>query len=268
MQFGLHKCLGGCDKEAASGGGASGGGGGGASGVTKGFWGTPEFMAPEMYAEGGFGTVAAARCKATDIYSLGIVIWCIYSRKHPFDDVKKEFFPGTTADGKATREYYDILIKKAGPLLRGGARPGLEKLEPGTPTGAVAWMQRCWDSSPAARPTAEQVYAGFGEAFDTTPIPPPPSPGPLVARPAPAPGPFPGPGPSPGPGSSHDPRAYGPHHRADCAVVLHRDPSDPIASVIHPGFVRIGPGTMLTGGYRIREAHECVGSGGKLLAPL
>lgn len=125
-------------------------------------------MAPEMYSEGGLGSAAAARSSATDVYSLGIIIWCIYSRKHPFDDVKREYFPGTSADGKCTREFYDLLIKKAGPLLRAGARPDLGKLEPGTPAGAVEWMRRCWDGNAAARPSAAQVYEGFGEALDVS----------------------------------------------------------------------------------------------------
>ena len=93
---------------------------------TKGI-GTPLWMAPEVLAgDARYGPQA-------DVYSFGIVMWEIASRKEPWSDVQGKFF-------------MEELLQK----IRQGIRPSIEY---DWPKQYVNILQACWHTLPSERPT-------------------------------------------------------------------------------------------------------------------
>ena len=92
---------------------------------TKGI-GTPLWMAPEIL--GGSSTYDAS----ADVYSYGIVMWEIASRREPWTELSGRFF-------------MNRLLEK----LNSGIRP---RIEDTWPKSYVALMEACWATSPHARP--------------------------------------------------------------------------------------------------------------------
>eukprot|EP00038_Savillea_parva_P015069 m.12923 g.12923 ORF g.12923 m.12923 type:complete len:1524 (-) comp2993_c0_seq1:30-4601(-) len=97
--------------------------------------GTTEWMAPEVLEARDIGdeNVAKVSGPEIDVYSFGIVMWEICSRKLPWDNV----VPGPLG----------INIKK---LVVAGSRPPIPDTVP--PRYSLL-MQHCWDSDPKTRPS-------------------------------------------------------------------------------------------------------------------
>eukprot|EP01094_Clydonella_sp_ATCC50884_P016703 TRINITY_DN2785_c0_g1_i1.p1 TRINITY_DN2785_c0_g1~~TRINITY_DN2785_c0_g1_i1.p1 ORF type:complete len:1023 (-),score=383.18 TRINITY_DN2785_c0_g1_i1:159-3227(-) len=94
------------------------------------------WMAPEIYSK------KAISAKA-DIYSLGVVLWEIWTQKPPFEGI-----PAAQVANKACKE---------------GLRPEIPEAAP------VIWkelMEQCWDASPEARPSASHVLGQLKSLSD------------------------------------------------------------------------------------------------------
>lgn len=86
------------------------------------------WLAPELSVRG------AKTNDASDIYSVGVVLWELMSERFPFED----------------EEQLDMV-----PVwIRDGIR---EEIPVNTPADYANLIQRCWDGNPANRPTAAQV---------------------------------------------------------------------------------------------------------------
>ena len=97
--------------------------------------GTLAFMAPELLAGG-------RPSEATDVYSLGMVIYEVLTRRAPFQDASAGSIPKLVEAGTRPRL----------PLSVGQALEGEGGLARAVQT-MVALMQRCWDGDPESRGT-------------------------------------------------------------------------------------------------------------------
>ncbi|CAG8756182.1 18910_t:CDS:2, partial [Racocetra fulgida] len=89
------------------------------------------YVAPEVLTGGGYTT-------ASDIYSIGIIMWIITSRCHPFSD----------------RDYDNILATD----IFFGLRPTIIS---GTPDNYEKLMKECWDANPSHRPNISVLCKFF-----------------------------------------------------------------------------------------------------------
>ena len=99
-----------------------------ASTTADGFKGTVLWSAPELFKPGAKATVAS------DIYSLGMVLWELASRKTPF-------------------------TKAASPMIAmNWIMSGMQEIIPeGTPEEFKQLIEICWDKEPSKRPTADII---------------------------------------------------------------------------------------------------------------
>lgn len=86
---------------------------------------------------------------ANDIYSFGIVLWEIVSRKHPEDELGV-----TNAVG---------LREKLSTALRRGWRPKLPSLIDDDKLAFAALIRKCWSEDPARRPPFDETEAALLE---------------------------------------------------------------------------------------------------------
>lgn len=98
--------------------------------------GTLPWMAPELFT-------AKPNTASTDIYSLGVILWEIASRKQPYSDVMPAVIVG---------------------MALAGTRPSVEAA---WPLVLRTLMQACWDANPQKRPTAEKVGDECKTALDS-----------------------------------------------------------------------------------------------------
>ena len=103
-------------------------------GGDQGSAGTMPWMAPELFDR-------KSNSSETDVYSLGIVIWEILSRKSPFAEVMPRVIVGMVLMGKR-----EDLPEKCPELFR-------------------RMITACWDADPKRRPTAEAVGDQFEAAL-------------------------------------------------------------------------------------------------------
>ena len=103
--------------------------------------GTPYWTAPEVL--GG-----EPNTPASDVYSFGIVMWEVFSRKEPYDGF----------EGDASDAMEQIVLE--------GLRP--DKLTTVSPD-IMALMESCWQHDPAARPDFEALLSTL-EKFDAPAI--------------------------------------------------------------------------------------------------
>ncbi|RIA80464.1 kinase-like domain-containing protein [Glomus cerebriforme] len=96
---------------------------------SSGIYGIIPYIAPEIFLRKPY-------TPASDIYSLGIVIWVLHSFEQPYNN----------------RRHDAILILD----IIGGLRPEISP-KFGMPNHIVELMKKCWDSNPDNRPTAEQI---------------------------------------------------------------------------------------------------------------
>ncbi|GBC06640.1 hypothetical protein RclHR1_00070007 [Rhizophagus clarus] len=92
-------------------------------------FGVLSFIAPEVL-------VGKPYTQASDVYSIGIIMWFITSGQYPFSDRGYD------------KQYLARDICK-------NLRP---KILEGTPPGYKDLMQRCWDADPNKRPTTKELY--------------------------------------------------------------------------------------------------------------
>ncbi len=78
--------------------------------------------------------------KASDIYSLGVIFWQIFSGRKPFEDEKQNL------DQEGLFNFFNEILN--------GRR---EKATEGTPEKFVQLYEACWDSDPTIRPTISEV---------------------------------------------------------------------------------------------------------------
>lgn len=90
--------------------------------------GSAAWMAPEVFE----GSRYTEKC---DVFSWGVILWEILSRKKPFDEI----------GGSAYRIMWAVHIGQRPPLIEGCPKP-LEDL-----------MTRCWHKSPEERPSMDEV---------------------------------------------------------------------------------------------------------------
>lgn len=109
---------------------------------------TPTWAAPEVLSKGSYSTEA-------DIYALGIMLWELLTRRHPFDHM-------------LLSPIMDIAMRKLAEKIRQGERPEVLELDayctltgghPAVVADYVALMQACWDPNPDCRPTILQIYS-------------------------------------------------------------------------------------------------------------
>jgi serine/threonine protein kinase len=140
---------------AGGGAAAGGGGGGGGGGGTFMCCGTLQYMAPEVFKD------TAHRAPAIDVYALGIIIWAIYARKVPYMEYVDAW--GVAGSKSSFSSISRRTMELARKDVERGVRPSLEKLQAGTPPGAIKWMKHCWAGAAARRPTAAEVAAAFAD---------------------------------------------------------------------------------------------------------
>lgn len=90
--------------------------------------GSAAWMAPEVFE----GSNYTEKC---DVFSWGIILWEVLSRKKPFDDI----------GGSAFRIMWAVHTGERPPLINGCPKP-IERL-----------MTSCWDKDPANRPSMDDV---------------------------------------------------------------------------------------------------------------
>lgn len=93
--------------------------------------GTPQWMAPEVMQSPTYGLEA-------DVYSYGMILWELTHAAVPFSDIKHPL---------------QIMLAVAK-----GDRPAISSK---CPLFMAQLMRRCWDQSPAARPTFQQILDEF-----------------------------------------------------------------------------------------------------------
>ncbi|GBB86039.1 hypothetical protein RclHR1_01250002 [Rhizophagus clarus] len=100
----------------------------------SGIHGVVPYIAPEIF-------LGKQYTPASDIYSLGIIIWVLHSFEEPFNN----------------KDHDANLILD---IIR-GLRPQISP-KMGIPTHIVDLMKKCWDSDPKNRPTAQQIIETLG----------------------------------------------------------------------------------------------------------
>jgi serine/threonine protein kinase len=96
---------------------------------SSGIYGVIPYIAPEIF-------LGKQYTPASDIYSLGIIIWVIYSLEEPFNN----------------KDHDANLILD---IIR-GLRPEISP-KMGIPNHIIDLMKKCWDSDPKNRPTTQQI---------------------------------------------------------------------------------------------------------------
>ncbi len=96
--------------------------------------GTPHYSAPEVNMGSSYGA-------KSDIYSLGIIIWELFSETYPYSDLGYN----------NNKIYFDVGMGKL--------RPSLNLLHHTTPQKLKDIITRCWSQEPEDRPQLEDIYA-------------------------------------------------------------------------------------------------------------
>ncbi|XP_065834398.1 uncharacterized protein [Oscarella lobularis] len=110
-------------------------------------FGTSLWKAPEAVLKKGYGTSA-------DVYSFGIVLWEIITRKLPYQDIQSEY--------KYMCDLMDSIIS--------GLRPTLSPsvLSQSCPNDYVELMTACWDEEPNERPPFKVTQSRLKEMLAAT----------------------------------------------------------------------------------------------------
>ncbi|KXZ41556.1 hypothetical protein GPECTOR_395g217 [Gonium pectorale] len=95
--------------------------------------GTPEYMAPELYAVDN--NIVTHK---TDVYSFGVLLWAMLSGKRPWEGLKMVVIA------------YRVNVQKA--------RPPLDAIPPARlPPKLARLLRQCWDAAPDRRPAAAEL---------------------------------------------------------------------------------------------------------------
>jgi len=108
---------------------------------SKGFLGTPYWMAPELFKQGAKPTVK------TDVYSFGITVFELFTRSEPY------------TEHTDPAHVLKVLLQNSPDELM---RPALPSKLPGCVRDLIV---RCWDYDPEKRPTFDQIKA-IVDTFD------------------------------------------------------------------------------------------------------
>lgn len=101
--------------------------------------GATRYKAPEIHvAEAGIGEVR--HTNASDVFSLGMVVWHIYSGQHPFHDLRPQAARSQIIDGQT---------------------PSLDFTEVLIPDTLRVILRACWSREPKSRPSASSVTLGL-----------------------------------------------------------------------------------------------------------
>jgi hypothetical protein len=92
--------------------------------------GTNSWMAPEVISSQIYST-------KVDVYSYGIIIWEVCTRKIPYSHLKKN-------------EIFNNVVKYK-------ERPNLKIITPDTPKQLIELMKKCWEHNPNKRPTFKEI---------------------------------------------------------------------------------------------------------------
>lgn len=103
---------------------------------SSGIYGVIPYVAPEIF-------LGKPYTQASDIYSLGIIIWVLYSLEEPYNN--------RCHDANLILE---IIVR--------GLRPEIPP-QLSIPNYIKELMEKCWDSDPTNRPTAEQIITMLKE---------------------------------------------------------------------------------------------------------
>ena len=93
--------------------------------------GTPAYMAPEVVSSAG---LQARYSSAVDVYSFGVMLWAMITRRQPFGHIRNPF--------------------AIPPRVVAGERPPMPTEIPSRLRNLIA---ACWSASPQARPTFAQI---------------------------------------------------------------------------------------------------------------
>ncbi len=98
-------------------------------------WTAPEIIRGERYSE------------SADVYSFGIIMWQVFTRKQPYTG----------------RNFMNVALD-----VLDGCRPPIQNE---CPSSYAVTMKRCWDSTPADRPTMEELVQFFSAVQQGVPAP-------------------------------------------------------------------------------------------------
>jgi serine/threonine protein kinase len=99
--------------------------------------GTPPWTAPEVFEN------ASSYAMASDVFSFGVVLWELATRRDPWWDEVSEL---------PARQQRETIHAK----VTAGARPSLGVVNKSLPKGFSGLIERCWAADPAQRPTMEE----------------------------------------------------------------------------------------------------------------
>jgi serine/threonine protein kinase len=99
---------------------------------------TVRFKAPEILSYGKFS-------KKSDIYAFGILMWEVFSRRVPFDVMKKE-------------EIVNYIVDKG--------RPDIGHLDPGTPPIVTFILIHCWEEDVEKRCSFTEIVHSIEKYFE------------------------------------------------------------------------------------------------------
>jgi hypothetical protein len=112
-------------------------------------WGTLPYMAPENYSPSD----PNYRCSASDVYSIGCILFEFATAKYPFQD-------RSVSQHWDTMQYLDVVVKKK-------ERPPLD----GVRHDLACVIRDCWKHKPADRPTASALVDRLFALHTGTPPP-------------------------------------------------------------------------------------------------